>query len=260
MNEKRRSFDTSGDIENAGQVLPREEQEFLAMSPLEQQAHLILDYWQGTGEYQEACRALSSSENLRDQARILKKAHRVVRKLAPLLRAFKQVPTVSLSCGNETWDVKVTDILAAGGLLWIASWLSQLKPTKGRPSHGLIAGCAEELAQASKRETGEPDWPWVADKITKHFPEIVSSDDTGRDPGKWIYNLVKRHRKKREEILKRQKQSNARLVNPVGDFLPEKELVLQDVSPEYSAARAVAFVKISGGKDLREPSRSEVKP
>jgi hypothetical protein len=96
--------------------------------------------------------------------------------------------------------MKATDYLAGDGIAWVANWLSEISQKGGRPPEAMIASCAEELASLFKSHTGQNKWNRVGEIVAEAFPRSLPPDDGKRDLRLWVYNLVKRNRKRKQKI------------------------------------------------------------
>src|SRR5262245_58426035 len=83
----------------------------------------VVSYWKLLdSEYRGALRLIRDSRERVKAARSLRDADRYIKILAPMLRNFIQVPNIGVFHETNAWEnIKVTDLLAAGGLRWVAS-------------------------------------------------------------------------------------------------------------------------------------------
>lgn len=134
----------------------------------------VVSYWKLVDqEYRDARRLIRDSRERVKAARSLRDADRDIKILAPMLRNFIQVPSISLFHETNAWEnIKVTDLLAAGGLLWIASFVEGWKSEPGPRSEIYAIRCAEELAEEFKKQTGYPHWAWVGEIVANNFPSV----------------------------------------------------------------------------------------
>lgn len=120
---------------------------------LNRQVIAVVNYWKSLDlDYSDAFKMIGNSRKRAVAVRTLKDADKIMKVLAPLLRTFSDVPNVSLYHEKDAWEViKITDLLAAGGLVWVASFAEGWKSEAGRRSETFAIRCAEDLAEVLKR-------------------------------------------------------------------------------------------------------------
>ena len=85
------------------------------------------------------------------------------------------------------------------GLDSAINWRSRIVMRAGPMPEAIIAQCAEELAELFKEVYDSPRWKRVGEIIARNFSDYLPPDDGARDLRLWIYNMVKRHRKRRDD-------------------------------------------------------------
>ncbi|MBI4284156.1 MAG: hypothetical protein HY663_06785 [Chloroflexi bacterium] len=201
--QKKRGVSTRPTPGQPAKELSADIAEYFRKTPLERQIDQIVSKWKPAHrKFMRDFRWLLNESQRRDVISTLKKADRVLKRLADWLRTDPRVPTVNIQdLKKGVWaQMKVTDYLAGGGLEWVAGWLSEINQKGGRPPEAMIARCAEEVADLFKRETGECKWNRVGEIVAKAFPESLPPDDGARDLRLWVYHLVKRNRNRRRKI------------------------------------------------------------
>ena len=185
--------------------LPNDVADYLKKSPLERQIESILEKWKtDKGMFKDTYRWLNNKSKRGDAISTLKEADKILKRLAPRLRIDSRVPAIIVrapKASKNRFLMKATDYLAGGGVSWVASWLSAIQASGGRPPETIIANCAEELAALFRKETGQSKWQQVGQIMAENFPENLPPDEgRGRDLRLWIYNLVKRNRRRRQKL------------------------------------------------------------
>ena len=166
-------------------VIPR----LIPMSPLERRICLTVDKWKSFYKVQSRHRELRGNRNkLKKEVNTIQAADRILKTLIGPLSTVEGISAEFLSC------------LAKGELQKIANWLSWWPTTHGRPAELALAGCAEALATVFKRHTGKPKWERVGEIMAENFPE--AGPPLKGDLRLWALNLVRRHRKRDEQLRK----------------------------------------------------------
>ncbi len=177
---------------------------------LDKEIRLVVYKWtSGNKKFKEDYKRFLSPSALKRDIRTLKEADALLKRLAPWLRTDQRMPTIEVRSLRDgaSCQMKLIDYLAEIGVTWVADWLSEINMKQGgRPPEAMVANCAEELAGLFKQETGQSKWNKVGKIVAGAFPEILPPDYGARDLRLWIYNLVRRNRRRRNEI-DRQKMS-----------------------------------------------------
>jgi hypothetical protein len=156
--------------------------------------------------FREAQKLFASKQRLKESIRAMRRADRLLGQLLPYLRNDPRVPSIRVEyIGRNRWmNLKATDFLHLPGekgiLEWIADWISEIKPQRGRPPQTVLANCAEELAAVFKERTGRSRWEKVGQVVAKAFAEYLPIDDGTRDHRLWILKLVKRNRTRKKKF------------------------------------------------------------
>lgn len=178
--------------------------DYLKKSPFELQVENIIEKWKSAeGKFKDDYRWLINESKRRNAISTLKEADRILKRLADRLRIDSRVPAIIVRAPKVSKNrilMKATDYLAGGGVRWVASWLSAIQASVGRPPEMIIANCAEEIAVLFRKETGQSKWQQVGQIMAENFPKNLPPDEGGRDLRLWIYNLVKRNRKRRQKL------------------------------------------------------------
>jgi len=177
--------------------------DYLKKTPFERQVETILWKWKSVeGKFKDDYRWIINEPKRRNAISTLKEADKVLKRLAPRLRIDSRVPAIIVRDPKAkiSIQIKATDYLAGGGVRWVASWLSAIQPRGGRPPEAMIANCAEELAALYRKETGQSKWKRVGQIMAENFSKNLPTDDDRRDVRVWIYNLVKRNRRRRQKL------------------------------------------------------------
>ena len=106
---------------------------------------------------------------------------------------------------GEIWSLKdpeyremtMIEFYTVYGTGWIADALTGI--FRGRIPKETVAGCADDLARVFEKRTGRPQWERVGEIVAENFPTALEPDDGRRDVRLWIYNLVKRYRKRHRD-------------------------------------------------------------
>jgi len=191
------------------------------LDTLERELGACVSHWKFIDEtYSDSLKFLGNSAERKYAVKLLLKADRTMKKLAPVLRLFKEVPGVTLlrEPPEGLHHIKATDFLAAGGLKWVANWIKSRRSDRpGRKLRNVFAiRCAEDLVEIFQKRTDRQQWQRVAELIAQHFPSAVPEGGGAN----WIQNLVKDHRPRRKKMLDEAMQKKRKI--PEGDFLPEK--------------------------------------
>jgi hypothetical protein len=159
----------------------------IPMSPLERRVYLTVDKWKWFYKVQSRDRELRGNRNkLKKEVSTIKAADRILKNLIGPLSTVEGISAQFLGC------------LAKGELQKIANWLSWWPTTHGRPPELALARCAEALATVFKRHAGKPNWERVGEIMAEYFPE--AGPPLKGDLRLWVLNLVRRHRKKNEQL------------------------------------------------------------
>jgi hypothetical protein len=159
----------------------------IPMSPLERRVRLTVDHWKWFYKVVLRDRELRGNRNkLKKQVNTIQAAERVLKTLIVPLSAADGISGEFLS------------YLAKGELQKIANWLSWWQTSRGRPAELALARCAEALAKVFKRHAGRPSWECVGEIMAKEFPE--AAPPVKGDLRLWTLNLVRRHRKRDEQL------------------------------------------------------------
>jgi hypothetical protein len=114
-------------------------------------------------------------ENRNDAAKVLRKAQKVLLRVAPLLRDHPQIPTIVVKDFRrkpDSWvQLNATDYISLGQLDWIAEWLNENKSPTGASPKYAIKEAAADLAEFYRDNLGKPDWEMIAIIILEEFPE-----------------------------------------------------------------------------------------
>jgi len=215
--QKKRGVSTRPTPGQPAKELPADLADYFKKTPLERQIDQIVSKWKPAHrKFMGDFKWLLNESQRRDAISTLKKADRILKRLTDWLRTDPRVPTINVEDLKQgSWvQMKATDYLAGDGIAWVVNWLSEINQKGGRPPEAMIANCAEELAALFKSETGQDNWNRVGKIVAEAFPEILPADDGARDLRLWVYNLVKRNRKRRQKIqemrvLKAREKSSA---------------------------------------------------
>ena len=164
----------------------------------------LIDHWakeivRGYKEshIEDDLRRFRRKENRNDDAKALRKAHRVLKRLAPLLFDDPQNKTIQVMgfknrrIQKNTWTtIRLIDYLALGHLNRIADAIDSYESPKGaKPKHA-IKIAAEDLAEFYRDNLGKPDWDTIARIILEEFPDAQGKNGVNRS--EWIRQLAKR--------------------------------------------------------------------
>jgi hypothetical protein len=182
--------------------------------------NIVINHWKSYDEnYSAALSLVRNSRKRRMAGKSLREADQIMKLFVPMLRTSRKIPNITLFHDSDVWDhIKITDLLAAGGLLWVAEFIEGWKSDLGRRSETFAIRCAEELAEVFEQRTGQPQWSRVGEIIAKNFPSALprKSDDGRRDLRLWIKNLVNRH----SEIRKKRLSKTGKREPPKSTFFP----------------------------------------
>lgn len=133
-----------------------------------------------------------------DAAKILRKAQRILQRIAPLIRDHPQVPTLFVKEFRDPpreMQLKAIDYLSMGQLKWIADWLEANKSPKGAaPKYGAKMA-AEDLAEFYRDNLGKPHWETIARIILEEFPDAQKKNGAKQSKSPladWMRQLAKR--------------------------------------------------------------------
>jgi len=201
------------------------------MDRLEQQIYLIVEQWKlAHGRYEQNYKRFLRYWNKKGTIRSLRRMDRTLKNLAPwvtthgefvndpsgIVRRIKQFSPlmpfdekmskikVEVKDG-ELWSISdpqyrpmtMIQLYTQFGTGWIADQLESLFKG-GRIPKQMIGACANDLASLFQKETGRPQWNRVAEVVTANFSGVLPPDDGGRNLKLWVYNLVKRFRKRKQ--------------------------------------------------------------
>jgi len=161
----------------------------IPMSPLERRVYLTVENWKWFYKAASRDRELRGNrKKLKREVNTIQAADRILKSLIGSLSAAEGISGEFLS------------FLAKGELLKIAHWLSWWPTTYGRPAELALARCAEALATVFKRHAGKKNWQRVGEIMAENFPE--AGPPLKGDLRLWALNLVRRHRKRDEQLSK----------------------------------------------------------
>ena len=172
---------------------------YLRKSVLEKQIEMVVLMW--LSHYKlilETEDFFGNEERLENAKRILKNADKILLRLAPLLRSDPRVLSIRVKYIGRRANYQATDLLQPPGekgiLFWIAEWMKEIRPRRGRPPKSVLANCAEEIAILFKERTGRRRWEEVGRIVAKAFEQYLPPDNGKRDHCLWIRKLVMRNR------------------------------------------------------------------
>jgi hypothetical protein len=158
-------------------------------SPLEMRITLTIHKWRPAySAFAEGRKRAGNKRQREKQIKAIREADRVLKFWIPWL------------CAEISGDLLC--LVANGELGRVADWLSRWPPQSGRTDEFILAACAEDLAVVFKRSgRRKPPWTEIGEIIATKIPEAGAARSVS-DRGQWIYQLVKRHRRRKEELKK----------------------------------------------------------
>jgi hypothetical protein len=86
---------------------------------------LVVNHWKSHDKnYSAALRLIGNSRKRSMAAKSLREADGIMKLFVPMLRTSAKIPNVSLFHDTDAWHhINLTDLLAAGGLLWVAEFI-----------------------------------------------------------------------------------------------------------------------------------------
>jgi hypothetical protein len=137
--------------------------------------------------------------DLKEAAKELDRAHKILKRIAPLLREDLGNQTIQVKewkngrLQEDTYiaAIKLVDYLASGHLKRIATSLERYKPAAvGRTSKYAIKIAGEELVEHYRRNGKKVDWTKIAEITLEEIPDPQGLNSAKK--GEWMRQHVKR--------------------------------------------------------------------